>query len=361
MIDNAQASNMTDNVESYDVDARVTDAATGQKETTYQNSEWSTQWGWFNSNPELHNAILMKAIWNVGKGYNSDSTTKAVLDHITGWGKDTFEDVLFNMQVIKYVNGDSYAEIIRSDEGLIQNLKPLDPSTIRVVVDEKGIIKRYEQTSKNPQNKDVKKFEVEDILHFSNNRLADQIHGISVITALEDTLKADNESFKNAQTLSNRQARPLIMFKLGTDDETKIDTFVTKMDRALNNGENLYIPDDSNSVSYDVVKVDLSAMLLQWRAEIRNRFYRALGLPLILFGTQGSTESGGKMEYLAHEQIFEKEQHEIERQIEQQLNIKIDLISPTSMLENLQQDASKDGAAQQLNLQASDMNAARGR
>ena len=48
------------------------------------------------------------------------------------------------MNLIKKVNGDSYAEIIRNNEdgGILLNLKPLDPSKITIVYDNKGMICR---------------------------------------------------------------------------------------------------------------------------------------------------------------------------------------------------------------------------
>jgi hypothetical protein len=82
-------------------------------------------------------------------------------------------------------------------------------------------------------------------------------------------------------------------------------------------------------------------------------------LPLIVFGSSGSTESGGKIEYLAHEQVFSHDQKFIEDQIWNQLYLRIKLNSPVTLLENLQQDQSKD-ANQGLELQQSDVTAGRG-
>jgi hypothetical protein len=99
-----------------EVYAKNTDGATGQDETTWQNTYWSTYWGYFNSIPELKSALLMKATWDVGKGYTSDPETTVILDHISGWGKDTFLDILFNMDLISRLAGDAYAEIITDKE-----------------------------------------------------------------------------------------------------------------------------------------------------------------------------------------------------------------------------------------------------
>lgn len=356
-IQNTAIGNMSTVVTDIEVNALNTDGATGQKEYTWQNTNWSTYWGYFNSIPELKSALLMKATWDVGKGYTADPETTVILDHISGWGKDTFLDILFNMDLISRLAGDSYAEIIRDKNGLLLNLKVLDPASIKIVVDERGMIIRYEQTNK--LSKQVIKFNPDEILHFSHNRLADQVHGISDITSMEQTILAELENFTDLKKIMHRQARPMIMFKLGTDDPTKISAFVAKMDAAVNRGENIYIPNDDNTVSYEVIQVNIGQNIMAWRNDIRDKFYRTLGLPLIVFGSAGTTESGGKIEYLAHEQVFSHDQKFIEEQIWNQLYLRIKLNSPVTLLENLQQDERKD-ANQGLEIQPNDVTAGSG-
>lgn len=342
-IGNATASNYT-NVTDFNVTvpAKEMDSASGQKESEWQNSSWSKQWGYFNAVPDLKSAIILKATWNVGKGYTTDPETEVILDHISGWGKDSFQDILHSMEVMKRIGGDSYAEIIRDkDTNLLLNLKPLDPGSMKIICDSKGMITRYEQVSKT--DKGIIKFAPEDILHFCNNRLGDQIHGISDIDALEQTLLAENESFTDMKKLMHCQARPMILWKLKTDDTAKINAFVTKIQNARKLGEDMFIPDDDSIVSHEIVQLNPSNFVLAWRDDIRNKFYRTIGLPQIVPGAGGqSTESESKVIYLAFEQIVEKDQKEIELQIWNQLQLKINLNPPTSMMENLQQDQAKD-------------------
>lgn len=351
-------SNLTTTVTDVTVTPMNTDGATGQDEYTWQNTKWSTYWGYFNSIPELKSALLMKATWDVGKGYEADPETTVILDSIKGWGKDTFLDILFNMDLISRLSGDAYAEIIRDkNTNELLNLKVLDPGSIRIVTDDKGIILRYEQDSK--ISKKTIKFKPEEIFHISHNRLADQIHGISDIVSMENTILAELENFTDLKKIMHRQARPMIMFKLGTDDPSKISTFVAKMDQAVAKGENIYIPDDKNTVSYEVIQLNIASSVMQWRDDIRNKFYRSLGLPLIVFGNAGTTESGGKIEYLAHEQVFSHDQKFLEEQIWNQLFLRIHLNSPVTLLENLQSDQRKDGN-QGLEIQPNDITAGSG-
>lgn len=354
-IGNAASSNLTTVVTDYSAPAMDTDRVTDEKETVWQNSEWTKQWGIFNDVPEFKSAMLMKSCWTVGKGYTCDAETQVTLNHITGRGKETFEDIIFNMDLIARIAGDSYAEIMRGKTGRLTNVKALNPGTIREVYDKKGIIKRYEQIV----GDNIETFKPEEIFHISHNRLADQIHGISDITSLVTTLAAESENFIDMKKIMRRQARPMIIFKIKTDNTAKINAFIAKMDEAVNQGENIYVPDDENILSYEVVQVNVSQLLVSWRQEIRSKFYRAVGLPQVIFGSATGTESGSKVEYLAHEQVFAKEQRYLEKQIKAQLGLDIKLVAPTTLLENLQADEGKD-AQNALTFQPNDVTAGSG-
>ncbi|KKN36388.1 hypothetical protein LCGC14_0774260 [marine sediment metagenome] len=339
-----------------DVGELQTDGISEHGETEYTNPIWTKNWAIFNSQPELKSAILMKAIWNVGKGVTTkDSNTKLTLESMRGVGKDSFEDILFNMEVIRRVGRDSFAEIIRNDAGRLINLKPLDPGSIKIVFDDAGI-KRYEQISKFTKKgiinriknavgvKKVVPFEPEEIFHLTLNRLADQIHGISDIESLEPTILAELESFTDIKKVMHRQAKPFIIFKLKTDDEDKINKIVDKINRIREFGEDLFIPDDENILSFEVVQVNVSQIIMEWRNDIRNKFYRCIGLPQIIPGAGGQgTESETKVIYFAFEQIVERDQRYIEKQVWNQLALRINLIPPSTLAAQLQTDETKDG------------------
>ena len=52
-LSNTAIGNMSTIVTDVTVNALNTDAATGVKETSWQNTKWSTYWGYFNAIPEL--------------------------------------------------------------------------------------------------------------------------------------------------------------------------------------------------------------------------------------------------------------------------------------------------------------------
>ena len=356
------SSDLTGVVQDITVDTRNTDAASAGKETEWQNDKWSQYYGYYKSIPELKQAIDMRAIWTVGKGYKTnDSRTEVILDDIKGWGMDTFNTILKNMIVTRRIGGDAFAEIIRDPQTRqIINIKPLDPAQIKIVVNDKGIIKRYEQVSKTA--KKTQRFKPEEIFHLTNKRVADEIHGTSDIEVIEDIIKASNESFADMKQLMHRHVRPIMAFKLDTDNQTKINDFIGKMDEVINKGENIYIPKDT--VDFELVSVPSNATLnpLPWRAHLRDYFFQVVGIPQIILGSSGEfTESTAKIAYLAFQQSVEDEQKDIEDQVWNQLYLRIDLEFPASLHNELLSDERKDGAksqvSQPLGFQPSDMTA----
>jgi len=355
-IDSTSASDLSNAVNDYSVDTQITDAAFEQKETTWINAKAAQYLGYYKEIPEARSVIDAKATWTVGKGFKADEQTTMLLDTIKGMGKDTFNTILENLARDKEIYGDAFAEIIRDDEENLINVKVLDPSVIRIVVDRQGMIKRYEQTSKSQGN--PKKFQPEDILHIMRNRVADEIHGVSLLESLEWIIKAKNEVQSIFKTVMQRHIKPVMIFHLDTDNVTEIASFKTKMDKAYADGENMYIPKDV--VVPEVLAVAPNATLnpMSWLEYLNNQFYQSAGIPQIILGGSGEfTEASAKIAYLAFQQNIEEEQLLIEENILSQVNIVIELEFPATIENELISDKSKDGAE---NFQANDTTAGSG-
>jgi hypothetical protein len=241
----------------------------------------------------------------VGKGFKADEITTMLLDTIKGWGKDTFNTILENMIRTYHIGGDSFAEIIRDNEGNLINLKPLDPSIMKIVANRQGVIIRYEQISK--VKKPDKKFKIEKILHLARNRVADEIHGVSMISNLEENILRRNEAMSDMRILMHRHVKPMRIWKLDTDNTAKISGFKSMVDKATEDAENIYIPQDA--VEHEIVTVPANASLnpLPWIQLLNSQFF-------------------------------------IEEQILGQLNILIELEFPASLENELLSDKAKDGA-----------------
>jgi len=341
-IGSAQYGDMNSRVADVTIDTQQTDGVTEQKETRWQNSKWTTWFGIYKEIPEVKIAFDMRAVWTIGNGFQADNRTTVILDNITGWGVDTFDSILKNMFIIKRVAGDSFAHIIRGDDGTLLNLKPLDPGSIVTIVNKKGIITGYEQTSK-VEGKRPKKFKPQEIFHLTNKRVADEIHGTSDIEALEAIITANKESFSDIRKLMHRYVKPMMKFILDTDDTTKINAFVKKYDETVNKGDNLYLP--KGTVEHELIAVPSNATLnpIPWRDHLRNYFFQVVGIPQIILGSSGEfTESTAKIAYLAFEQSVKDEQNYIEAQLWSQLAIRIKLEFPASLKNEMLSDASKD-------------------
>lgn len=327
------ASDMQGAIVDYSVAHEHTDGPGADKEFTYQQRNWPKWLGYYKSIPELKIAIDTKANWVLGNGYEADNTTTQILERIRGNGKETFNSILEKLERTCYIAEDAYAEIIRDEKGVLLNLKTLDPSTIKVVHNRKGMVLRYEQVEKvGHETKTVRTFKPQDIFALSHNRVADEVHGLSVIESVEWIILARNEAMNDWKTVLHRNVYPLWIFKLDTDDTTKITNFKTTMDEARGKGENMYIP--KGSVEAELVATAQQSGLnpLAWINQLNDYFFQAVGIPQIIVGNAKEfTDASGKIVYLAFEQRIRGRQLYVEEQVSQQLHLEINLVFPATL------------------------------
>jgi len=358
-INSTVSSDLANAMTKFSVDSQQTDAASDQKETTWIDEKFSDYLGYYKDpkTPEITAVINAFARWTVGKGYKADTQTTKILDNIRGFGKDTFNTILENATIVGKLGGNFYAEIIRDKNKIPINLKPLDPSVMKHVVDNKGILIRFEQVSK-IGGKSNKRFKPEDIFYLCRNRVADEIHGMGIAQKLKDVIDAKNEVFIDMRTLMHRHVIPQWKFKLKTDNTTEIAAYKAKMDKAVGAGENIYEPFDVAEGEIMAVAPNATLNPMAWITYLDNYFYEMAGVPKIILGGSGEfTEASAKIAYLAFQQTIEEEQLFIEEQIGMQLGMSIELQFPASLENELLSDNKKDGA---VNIDASETTAGEG-
>ncbi len=355
-LSSAVASDLTNVVTDFTVNAQQTDGVADQPETIYDNTFWSQWLGYYKTIPELMSVIDAKATWTVGKGFRADEETTMLLDSIKGFGGDTFNTIIENCIRTYHIGGDSFCEIIRDDEGNLINLKPLDPGVMRIVVNQQGIIKRFEQRSKVKGK--PKKFKPEDIFYLARNRVADEIHGVGIVERLKEIILMKNEAMTNYKQVMNRYLKPRYIFHLDTDDVGKIAAFKITMDKAWQGGENMYVPKDNVVPEVMAIAPNASLSPISWIEMLDNKFYEAAQVPKIIVGGAGGiTEAAVKIAYLAWQQTIEEEQLYAEEEILSQLNLVVEFVFPASLENELLSDEKKDGAE---NIDANDTTAGSG-
>jgi hypothetical protein len=294
-------------------------------------------------------AVIDKiALWTMGKGYTADKNTSAILQRIKGNGKDTFNTILHNSIRTYKICGDSFCEIIRDKANRISNLKPLNPGSIRIVSNKKGIIERYEQVEYDSvlnigKAKVLATWKPEEMLHFSNSRIADEIHGIPTTEKLQNVIKKWNMSMDDMAVVFHRYVKPLLVWKLDTDDTTEIAAFKVKAEKAIKDMENMYVP--QNTADLERMSIPQYSTLdpLPWIQMLQSHFIMAEGIPEIILGQSAErSEATSKILYLAFQQTIEWEELYIEEQIKAQLGIKIKLEFPASIDPSIMTDSRKN-------------------
>lgn len=346
--------NLTGSVNNYQVPASVPDSPEDQEETYYDIKNFAKLFGYYKNQPELKKAIDSLAVWSTGLGFTTDFDTEVQLKSFDGWGNDSINDILFNLFVMKKVCGDSFAEIVRDTEtSEIINLRPLNPQYVRTVVNRKGRVIRYEYRVPTKSGNSYQTFKPQEILHLCNDRVADEIHGVSVIDACIWVIEARQEAMNDWRRISHRNTIR-VMF-IDADDSTRLNQVKTEYATAIKNGELLIVPAKSGEAQFqDLQSVDIDNFL-NWIQYLENFFYQAVGIPRVIATSENYTEAASKIGFLTFEPVYTHEQVLFEQDLLNQCSIKIKFNRPPSLSGMLQE--SEDKNTGQTNIQPNEVQA----
>ena len=321
----ATTTNLTNVVPDFIVNSKNLDVASGTKDGEYY---WyfdkATQnLGYYSQIPEIFCAANALATWSVSRGWSAqDTNLKIELEHVSGMGKDTFAQIMWNHEVIKLIVGDAFAEVKRKDNKII-NIIPISPERIRIVYKE-GRILRYETWNSH----EWKKINKEDMLHSSNKRIGDQVHGTSQIDACKWIIDARNEALVDGRLIQNRgKALGIAYYK--TDNAGKIAYANQQIEKAVKNGEMVGLPEGTVEIREFPTKSIVDRQ--SWIAYLENFFFAVFGVPRQIISSDNSSEVGGKMSHVVFETIYIKEQIDLEQDLWNQQAIKITFNRPPSL------------------------------
>lgn len=316
-------------VPNYQVLAKTLDEAGVQPETYWENPYWTTYLGYLKTIPEYRNAVRSLAIWTCGKGWTADPKTTITLNLISGWGEDSFDSIMQDMIVVKKTNGDAYAEIIKDDidKKLILNIKKLNPGKVRNAVNPKGILIGYDIMQGDGKWHRVK---TTDIFHISNDRIANEIHGTSVLESCKWLIDWKNEIQADLRRIMHRTTVRILY--VDQDDVSKLGTLRTQYKEAIKNGEVLILPGKPNDAGFQDLVVPPTQAFLDVLRYIDSFFYEVLGVPrAITGGNETATEANSKVGYMSFEQPYMTEQRLLEQDIYNQLGFRVTFNRPVSI------------------------------
>ncbi len=323
-------------------------------ESEYQNTRWTTQMGAYLEISEYAGMVDRKANYVVGKGFKADPATTKLMGKWRGNGLDSANLIFYNGVRVYTNGGDFYAEIVRNKRNKITNLKPLNPSTVKVIANDKGIIEKYEifpivtggQSAGVSGSPASVPMAPENIFHLAYNRMADQIHGQSVADKLMPIFEMRREAMNDIRVVFHRYVKPLLISSVDTDDEDEIAKYKAKLDSAMEKGENMVVP---KGILDGIEKMSIPQFStldpLPWLKLLQYEFLKAEGVPTPVIGIGGeSSEAESKILYLGWQQVVEFNQLFIEEQIKLQLGLDVEFEFPASIEPDLTGDTAKDSS-----------------
>ena len=320
-------------VSDFIVDSKALDVTSAGEETYWYFAEAAQNMGYYSEIPEINSAANTLSTWSTSRGYKTeDLQMEVILPKIDGMGKDSFETIMWQHLVMKFIVGDAFCEIIRNGKGTLVNLVPISPERVRVVFAQSGRIKRYDSWN----GKEWKSIKIQNMLHSQNKRLGDQLHGTSQIDAVKWIIDARNEALITNRMLERRgRALGIVYYK--TNNAGKIAYANTQIEKAVEEGQMVGMPEDTAKIEPFVVKT--LAERMDWIRYLETFFYQVFGVPRSIATSDGTSEVGGINGHLIFEPIYAKEQLELEKDLWNQAAIKVQFNRPPSLAPKTQENA----------------------
>jgi len=350
-ISSATTTNFTGTVPDFIVNSIALDTANqNQSETYWYFSDAQKYFGYYLAIPEIFSAANALATWTISKGWEAkDPSMKAELDHVRGMGKDSFTQIMWNHEVVKLIVGDAFIEVKRGKKDIILNMIPISPERVRIVFNKSGMISRYDTWN----GSDWTSVSKDNMLHSSNKRIGDQLHGTSQIEASKFIIDARNEALSDERIIKHRD-KALGIAYYETDKAGKINFANTQIEKAVKNGEMVGLPKDT--VKIEPYPSRSSEDRTGWISYLENFFYQVFGVPRSIVSSDGTSEVGGKMGHVVFDVIYSKEQLDLEEDLMNQQSIQIKFNRPSS-LGGMQPELNEAKNTGQISIQPNDVTA----
>ena len=191
------------------------------------------------------------------------------------------------------------------------------------------------------------------MLHFINDRVADDMVGVSVIDSLTWNIEAQEE----ARRMFRRKVKNsgiLGIIEVDEDITSKLTTLDAAIKKGMEEGTFMKIPKGIVDAKDWVSNLNTQE-ILAWLNYLDDEFFMEIGLPKVILGGSSENEGDKKMSYLAFEQVYMREISELKADIWNQLAIRIEFNKPASLQNQLADNQLKNTS--QVGLQPNDTQA----
>ena len=334
-INKATTTDFSSQVPDFIVDSMALDVANSDGEETFVYYDKATEnFGYYFNHPQIASRINSLCTWSFGQGYSvKNARNKVILEHITGNGKENFGQIIWNHGAVKLTNGDSFMEIIK-EKNVLVNLINISPERVKSVWKGSRIIRYEVWNGKKWVHKKIR-----EIFHSINKKIGDSVRGTSQVQANKNVNDAMIEAFEDERVIKHRdKALGIVYYK--TSNAGKIAYANTQIEKAVAKGEMVGLPEDTAKI--EPYPSRSSEDRQNWLTYVEGLGYNTSGVPRSMVTSDGTSEVGGINGHLIFQPIHGKEQLDMENDFWNQLAIKIKFTRPPSLAPKTQEDAEKN-------------------
>jgi len=335
-LSNATTTDFTNQVPDFIVESMALDIANADGSETFVYYDKAIEnFGYYFHHPQVASRTNALCTWAYGQGWTTDDANlKVILPKISGNGKETFDEIIWNHGNVKLGHGDAFIEIIRTEQNKLANLINISPERVKTVFKGNRIL-RYEIYN---GKKWVKKT-TQQVFHSMNKKIGDHTIGTGEIQSNKNVNDAMIEAFEDERIIKHRdKALGIVYYK--TNNTGKISYANTQIANAVKNGEMVGLPEDTAKIEPYPSKSSEDRQ--NWLSYVENLGYQTSGTPRSIVTSDGTSEVGGINGHLIFEPIYGKEQLDMENGLRLQVGIDIKFNRPPSLAPKTQENAEKN-------------------
>lgn len=278
---------------------------------------YKTLWKAYLEEPIIRACVDITVDAIIGDGYTIRGKTELHVKRIKNiFKKANFQKFLQDSVTSLVIYGDAYAELIRSQGGLVEQFRPVDSATIRIDYDEHGFVLKYVQRVLHRRVD----FYNDEMIHFTINAVGGRVYGLASLQSVVATVQSKMAAHNFNTEYFRRNGLPRSLYISRNLSKEQNDRAVSELRKATPQTD-LWLNAGNGELTHALISPNNQDMqFIELMNYLRQEIIAAMGVPPLFLGiTEGSNRANSQTQMEAWDRKKKKMRLIIQDIINQQL------------------------------------------
>lgn len=228
----------------------------------------------------------------IGDGYTVEGKSELHVKRVRNvFKRANFQKFLQDTVTSLVIYGDSYAEIVRGNGGLVEYFRPVDAATVRIDFDEHGFVLKYVQRVLHRRVD----FYPDEMIHMTVNNVGGRVYGLAALQSVIFTIQSKRTAQEFNTEYFRRNGLPRSIYISKNLSKEQNDRAVSELRKATPQTD-LWLNAGNGELTHSVVSPNNQDMqFIELMNYLRQEIIAATGVPPIFLGlTEGSNRSNSQ-------------------------------------------------------------------